>query len=677
MSPLALLVATLALSAGARALSPGSQAGETPRASLLDLDPPVVVRVDLSVDEQRLNEGVDERCAETADALKEQDGGDQGLGPEWAANGARVNMAPLMMKAEHPVRAPCLDKRENDRCTVRFEGSTLPGMCSLGFVRGADQPLCIPGEVLVAPHSCQEADEPAGAACQYVMLEETYRGVCAHDPTGTMRGCMTERASRFLHWLQDAANTGFASVRGNVTLDGGTEFANVKARRHGGSSLLLAWEAGSQKRPLQLDFGEATTPVGAAAPGTRVSAQGRGLLGVRKVVLVAHQETDASLLRDALAARVLDALGVLAPRVGFVRLYVNGKYHGMYTAVEDFGVAGLAQRLLPAASPQRDPAPPQLPLQRSLGLHVVTTAWAAVTDTEMSVDVGDKLIVLDDSHDKWLLCETASPDADTRTGWIPRECAEREPCGRFHGTLYAPASKLHLLHPQEFLPLDGTAPARWYDDGVRLWAALGDEGRQAQPGAWRRNVTTVFNVDGFLRWLAANTVLGNWDAYGYIEHNYRLYAEPCTGRLHFVAEDFDQVFSRAPDRVVYADPLHASVGRNWPLIRSLLDDDVFFLQYIGHLEAAVAFTSVPQGRLAGQVQRWHDHIAPFVDPDQPTGEDPDFTEFDYDDFASSVKGLAAAIRTRARLVGKSLAGDSRAARLKGAPRLAEAARNEL
>jgi hypothetical protein len=56
----------------------------------------------------------------------------------------------------------------------------------------------------------------------------------------------------------------------------------------------------------------------------------------------------------------------------------------------------------------------------------------------------------------------------------------------------------------------------------------GDRGasRERSPAAWRATLERHFDVDFFLRWLAVNQVVDNWDAYGRFAHNYYLYADP-------------------------------------------------------------------------------------------------------------------------------------------------------
>ena len=69
-----------------------------------------------------------------------------------------------------------------------------------------------------------------------------------------------------------------------------------------------------------------------------------------------------------------------------------------------------------------------------------------------------------------------------------------------------------------------------YEDVLALFAALHADNRQSTPAAWRTGLESVFYVDGFLRWLATNQLLSNWDSYGNgFAHNYYLYADEARG----------------------------------------------------------------------------------------------------------------------------------------------------
>ena len=67
---------------------------------------------------------------------------------------------------------------------------------------------------------------------------------------------------------------------------------------------------------------------------------------VHKVLLKAMAK-DQTLVREALSFDLYRALGYVAPRTGFVNLRINGRYWGVYTAVEPVNDAFVASRGLP------------------------------------------------------------------------------------------------------------------------------------------------------------------------------------------------------------------------------------------------------------------------------------------------------------------------------------------
>jgi len=61
-----------------------------------------------------------------------------------------------------------------------------------------------------------------------------------------------------------------------------------------------------------------------------------------------------------------------------------------------------------------------------------------------------------------------------------------------------------------------------WSDIQSLFAVLHDDSRTTDRAAWRANLEAVFDVDTFLKYLATNTVIQNWDTYGRMTHNYFL-----------------------------------------------------------------------------------------------------------------------------------------------------------
>ena len=121
--------------------------------------------------------------------------------------------------------------------------------------------------------------------------------------------------------------------------------------------------------------------------------------------------------------------------------------------------------------------------------------------------------------------------------------------------------------------------------------------------AWREGLEAVFDVDGFLRWLAMNRLLGNWDAYGQMAQNYYLYSDPSDGLIHWIPWDLNQSLNaRMQMGATPIDP--RSVGDQWPLINYLLQDPVYFDVYTAYVADALAtvYDADALGELISELQ---------------------------------------------------------------------------
>lgn len=160
-----------------------------------------------------------------------------------------------------------------------------------------------------------------------------------------------------------------------------------------------------------------------------------------------------------------------------------------------------------------------------------------------------------------------------------------------------------------------------FSDVQAVFGAL--HGSRRDPAAWRAALEKVFDVPGFLRWLAANEAIENWDTYGVIAHNYYLYGVTSEGgRLHWIPWDntnaFDQGFLlwKTPPVTLW------SVGADWPLIRFLADDPVYRAAYLANLRTFAMGPFAPAA-LSARLRAEHASIAPYVTG--PEGEQPSHT----------------------------------------------------
>lgn len=64
---------------------------------------------------------------------------------------------------------------------------------------------------------------------------------------------------------------------------------------------------------------------------------------------------------------------------------------------------------------------------------------------------------------------------------------------------------------------------------------------------WRATLEGVFNVTGFLKYLAASTVFQNWDQYGMMAQNYYLYGDLARNRtVAWIPWDLNEAFQARP-----------------------------------------------------------------------------------------------------------------------------------
>jgi len=158
-----------------------------------------------------------------------------------------------------------------------------------------------------------------------------------------------------------------------------------------------------------------------------------------------------------------------------------------------------------------------------------------------------------------------------------------------------------------------------WSDIETLFHVLHSDQRISDSETWRAELESVFDVDGFLEWLAISAVIEHWDAYGNMSHNYYLYNDPDTGKLTWISWDHNMAMStemgggRGPGgRGVSLDK--SDIGDNWPLIRFLLDDPVYYKRYLGNLAETVEGPFNPD-HMAEQYQTMADLIESYATAD--------------------------------------------------------------
>jgi spore coat protein H len=166
-----------------------------------------------------------------------------------------------------------------------------------------------------------------------------------------------------------------------------------------------------------------------------------------------------------------------------------------------------------------------------------------------------------------------------------------------------------------------------YSDILALFDALHADTRTSDPATWRANLEAVFDVEGFVRWLAVNIVVQNWDTYGQMAHNYYLYTDPTTGLITWIPWDNNMALmasvggGRGEARGGLSIDLE-NVSSDWPLIRYLMDDPIYHHRYLTYVEETINGAFEPT-QMAVTYQTLHDLIAPYVVGEN--GEQPGYT----------------------------------------------------
>ena len=149
-----------------------------------------------------------------------------------------------------------------------------------------------------------------------------------------------------------------------------------------------------------------------------------------------------------------------------------------------------------------------------------------------------------------------------------------------------------------------------WSDIEELFDVLHSNIRLTDPDAWRSNLETVFDVDGFIEWLALAAALNHWDSYGSMSHNYYLYHDPDTDLLTWISWDHNEVLqSSGGGRSFSIDK--EDINENWPLIRYLLDDEVYAADYIACLENTINNVMDPETSTE-TIESMAELIAPYA-----------------------------------------------------------------
>ncbi|HEY9061930.1 MAG TPA: CotH kinase family protein [Pseudobacteroides sp.] len=152
---------------------------------------------------------------------------------------------------------------------------------------------------------------------------------------------------------------------------------------------------------------------------------------------------------------------------------------------------------------------------------------------------------------------------------------------------------------------------------------------RSNAATWRANLEKVFNVNLFLRWLAINTAITNFDTYGWVTKNHYLYQDVAdNGRMVYIPWDFNLSLTEDPFGMMGMPGMGGlpgmpgmgtipatlslnEIGNNWPLIRYLIDDLVYKNIYHYEMKNAMS-TCFNQATITAKMSQLHEMIRPFT-----------------------------------------------------------------
>jgi spore coat protein H len=145
------------------------------------------------------------------------------------------------------------------------------------------------------------------------------------------------------------------------------------------------------------------------------------------------------------------------------------------------------------------------------------------------------------------------------------------------GNVYKPESNLQTFLTAQIEKQNNKQTAD-YTDVKALISALNNPSRVSDRPLWKKELEAIFDVKSFLKYLAVNNTVGNWDSYGQIMHNYFLVN--INGVLKWVPYDLNLSFQMKGGLNRTALTMEMKeVGSQWPLIRYIIDDPEYYAIY--------------------------------------------------------------------------------------------------
>lgn len=179
--------------------------------------------------------------------------------------------------------------------------------------------------------------------------------------------------------------------------------------------------------------------------------------------------------------------------------------------------------------------------------------------------------------------------------------------GEDKGNIYKPESKFSSFNASQFEKKNNETENDFTDVQTTI-TTLNSALRTSDPAQWRTNLEKTFDTKHFLKWLAVNSTMLNWDTYGRMAHNYYLYHTPSKGLTWIPWDNNESMMNRGEQQLTIS---LSTVTNEWPLIRYMMDDPVYAAQYKDFVQQFATEVFTPE-KMNELFDRYYTLISPSV-----------------------------------------------------------------
>lgn len=194
-----------------------------------------------------------------------------------------------------------------------------------------------------------------------------------------------------------------------------------------------------------------------------------------------------------------------------------------------------------------------------------------------------------------------------------------------------------------------------------LISTLISDTRTSNPAQWRSDMESIIDMNRYLKYLAANTTMRNWDTYGRMTHNYYLYNSTSTSKFTWIPWDNNEALADSPNGIgggggmtalefdfsnMSSTPMSSAGDVAWPMIAYVYADPVYKAQYDDYIDEFITtvFTSTA---MSTRLTNAHNLVSPYV-----IGADGEISGYTYTteaDFTNSLSTLMNYVNERITL----------------------------